>query len=516
MRELFVVLLSVFFLGLTACERSSVIYNSFQESVDAEIASLDAADFTYTGADNRDHITDDFTLPTTGREGTTITWTSSHPQYVIVTGGNADVIARPAYFEGDFKVTLTATVSVEGASGTTEIVVVVAAEETHMITQKYVSDPSVQVGDNFGYSVSISGDHVIAGVPYQDLGGLTTDEYGAAYIFERNTLGNWNQVQKLNATPYNPGDEFGCSVAVSGDYAIVGAHNNDDYGNNAGLAYIFERDIGGTWNQVQILYASNYDVDDEFGYSVAISGDYAIVAAYNYSGSSGAIYIFEREGGTWNEKQTFTAESGGDYYGESVSISGNYAIVGAYFHDPGGVSNAGAAYIIERDAGGNWNQVQKLTADIPAVNENFGNSVSISGNYAIVGAFQNIDLGFQAGAAYIFERNTSGNWNRVQKLTASNGGINDRFGTSVSINRGFAVIGAPYEDDISNNDNGAIYVFKRNNSGSWYEDKIIRASPEEDDAYFGFYVSISEDSVIVGAHMEDSGATDGGAIYILY
>jgi len=203
-----------------------------------------------------------------------------------------------------------------------------------------------------------------------------------------------------------------------------------------------------TWLETQKAVASDRAADDGFGASVSISGNYAIVGAHsedhdtiggNTMTDAGSAYILERNGsGNWSQVQKIVASdrAADDRFGASVSISGNYAIVGAHSEDHdtmGGntMTDAGSAYIFERDSTGKWNQLQKIVASDRAVVDNFGNSVSISDNYAIVGAYREDEdtaggntLG-AAGSAYVFERDGSGNWNQVQKITATDRAVGD-------------------------------------------------------------------------------------------
>ena len=307
-------------------------------------------------------------------------------------------------------------------------------------------------GDTFG-SVSISGDYAIVGAYGDDDSGL---ESGSAYIFKRSGS-NWNQVVKITASDGAAGDTFGSSVSISGDYAIVGAYGDDDNGLESGSAYIFERS-GNSWTEVTKLTASDGAYWDHFGSSVSISGDYAIVGAYYHDDNltnSGSAYIFERSGSSWNQVAKLTASDGAvaDYFG-SVSISGDYAIVGAWGDDDNGL-DSGSAYIFKR-SGSNWNQVAKITASDGAAGDTFG-SVSISGDYAIIGAYGDDDNGLDSGSAYIFKRSGS-SWNQVTKITASDGAPNDMFGSSVSISGDYAIVGA-FGNDDNGTESGSAYIF---------------------------------------------------------
>ncbi len=317
--------------------------------------------------------------------------------------------------------------------------------------------------DQFGTAVSTDGHFAIVGAPFDDTdvsGGDEKANAGSAYIFKRNENGMWEEVQKIVASDRDHGDLFGRAASISGNYAIVGAHveEEDSSGGNtlenAGSAYLFERDSMDTWVEVQKIVASDREKDDRFGTSVSINGKYAIVGV-TYNDPGGAAYIFERgQNGTWLETQKITSSdiSTADNFGLSVSLSGDYAIVGAYLEDYdqlGGnkLLNPGAAYVFKRDTAGNWNQTQKIVASNRASEDNFGNSVFINGNYIIVGApnrkrdIAGGNILNYSGAAYLYEKDSNDHWNEVQIVIASDRAELGQFGTSVAISKHFAVVG---------------------------------------------------------------------------
>ena len=363
-------------------------------------------------------------------------------------------------------------------------------------------------GDCFGYSVSISGDYAIVGAYNDDDNG---DKSGSAYIFKRSET-SWSEQAKLVASDGQGSDYFGYSVSISGDYAIVGAAYDDDNGDNSGSAYIFKRD-GASWSEQAKLVASDGAAEDYFGWSVSISGDYAIVGAFrddDNGDDSGSAYIFKRDGGNWSEEAKLAASDGaaGDLFGDSVSISGDYAIVGAYRDDENG-DNSGSAYIFapnEVDPN-NWDQVAKLTASDGADSDEFGYSVSIGGDYALVGAPLDDDNGLGSGSAYIFKREGT-SWTQQAKLVASDGASEDYFGISVSISGDYAIVGASYDDY-----NGSAYIFRREGT-SWYEQMKLTASDGAYDDCFGYSVSISGDKTIVGAYGDDDNGASSGSAYV--
>jgi hypothetical protein len=372
--------------------------------------------------------------------------------------------------------------------------------------------------DYFGHSVAISGDYAIVGAYLEETGGAIA---GAAYIFHRTAANTWDAGIKIVASDAQASDCFGLSVSISADYAIVGAYREDTGGADAGAAYIFHRTATNTWDAGIKIVAYDAQANDYFGYSAAISGDYAIVGAFSEDGSGtnrGAAYIFHRTGAnTWDAGTKITASdtADNDYLGWSVSISGDYAIVGAADEDGSG-TDRGAAYIFHRTGANTWDAGTKITASADAAdNDYFGHSVSISGDYAIIGANMEDGNGTDRGAAYIFHRTGANTWDAGTKITATDAADYDHFGYSVSISGDYAIVGAADEDG-SGTDRGSAYIFHRTGTNTWDADTKITASDAADNDYFGHSVSISDDYAIVGAAREDGSGTDRGAAYIFY
>jgi FG-GAP repeat len=207
--------------------------------------------------------------------------------------------------------------------------------------------------------------------------------------------------------------------------------------------------------------------------------------------------------------------------GQALSISGNYAIIGTPFEDEDAnetntLTDAGSAYLFELDACGQWTEVQKIVAADRSANDMFGQSVSISGNFAIIGAFAG-DKGIaegnkmtDAGCAYIFERNEMGIWNEVQKIVASDRSFYDLFGYTVSISGNNAIIGAFAGDkDITEGnllaDAGSAYIFERSKNGNWKEVQKLVASDRASEDWFGYTVTISKNYLVVGSIAKDKG-----------
>jgi hypothetical protein len=365
--------------------------------------------------------------------------------------------------------------------------------------------------DLFGNSVAADGDVAIAGAS-----GVQTHT-GAAYIFERHANGTnaWGQVRKLTAADGGINQYFGIAVAVAGDVALAGARGVES---DKGAAYVFERNAGGTnnWGSSRKVTAADGMAGDYFGISAALAGDAAIVGAEGDDTYTGAAYVYERNaGGTnnWAQVRKLTAADAGTYayFGNAVALAGDAAVVGSYQKE----ANRGAAYVFERNAGGTnrWAQVRKLTAADIAPQDFFGYAVAVDGNLAIVGA-PGAKLGIitNAGAAYLFERNAGGtnNWGQVRKLTAADPAPEDAFGKSVSIKGDLAFVNM---DEYDAGYAGAVYVFERNAGGTnaWGQIQKLTAPTHASQGYFGRGLSAAGDLALIGASGE--GAFEG-AIYL--
>jgi len=359
--------------------------------------------------------------------------------------------------------------------------------------------------DQLGTTVSINGNYAIVGALVKSslLPPNPTDNKGAAYIFFRNGT-TWVQQAKLFAADLSIAANFGTSVSINGDYAVVGAAAND-VGTNAaqGSAYIYRR-TGSTWTQQAKITAADGAAGDNFGRSVSISGDYVIAGSSSctISGNTrqGAAYIFFK-GAAWTTGQAYQSKliandgAANDFFGTSVCIDGDYVIVGAIAN-----LNKGAAYIYGR-IGASWLGLAKLTADDGAVNDFFGYSVGLSGDYAIVGSHSNdINGNTDQGSAYIFFRNTG--WVSGQpyqaKLTAVVGAPNDHYGIAVNISSDYALAGAYGQTVNSTIEQGAGYLYKRNGN-AWNLVRRIDDGSGMPGGYFGFSLAMQGFNIIIGA-----------------
>ncbi|MEE8154938.1 MAG: FG-GAP repeat protein [Phycisphaerales bacterium] len=355
--------------------------------------------------------------------------------------------------------------------------------------------------DLFGWSVAISGDTAIVGAERDDDNGNWS---GSAYLFDAAT---GRQLFKLLAKDGAADDRFGYSVAISGDTAIVGAFWDDDNGDASGSAYLFDTTTG---RQLFKLLASDGAAVDQFGRSVAISGATAIVGVPSDDDngtSSGSAYLFDTTTGRQLLKLLPNDGEEFEIFGLSVAISGATAIVGAWYDNDNGF-HSGSAYLFDTTTG---RQIAKLLPNDGAADDEFGVAVAISGETAIVGAYRDDDNGSSSGSAYLFDTTTG---RQIAKLLADDGTAFDFFGDSVAISGGRAIVGA-WADDDNGDRSGSAYFFEATTGRLLF--KLVPSDNAAKDR-FGWSVAMSgspgKEVAIVGARGDDDNGQNSGSAYL--
>lgn len=379
--------------------------------------------------------------------------------------------------------------------------------------------PDAAPYDSFGLAVSVNDSIALVGAPVEDC--PNGAPCGAAHLY-RFGGSTWDYEQSLTGSDTAAYDQFGISVSVQGDVAVVGANDKDcAAGDSCGAAYVFRFD-GLTWVEEEKLIASDPAAYDRFGSSVSVYGDAALVGAFWVDCAAGfgcgAAYVYRFNGSNWIEEQKLTASDAqeSDFFGYSVSVSGNVVLVGALLRDCPAGDGCGAAYVY-RFNGSTWVEEQKLTPSDAAGNDRFGTSVSVSGNVAVIGAWlSDCAAGSNCGAAYVYRFNPGapGTWVEEQKLTASDANGDDNLGLSVSVSGDVAVVGA-YGHDCSRGPYcGAAYLYRFNGS-TWIEERKLTAPDASSYDDFGFSVSVSGETAVVGAYLDDhSRGPDSGSAYL--
>ena len=434
-------------------------------------------------------------------------------------------------------------------------------------------------GDKFGNNVNnkcldIDRDYAIIGASEEDSNDVNDPDNndasssGAAYIFKRNN-NIWTQTAYLKAEYIGAGDLFGESVAIQGDYVIVGAPREQSNSINspdnntlsrAGAAYIFKRDSGAeTWSQTAYLKPTYTDEQDYFGHSVAINGDYVIIGAKGEKSDSttdqnnnnltnaGAAFIFKRDTNaeTWSQTAYLKPTViGPDIFGSSVGIDGDLVVVGAAGEQSNSTTNqndnsltsAGAAYIFKRDSGAEtWAQKAYLKEPYPKSTNIFGLRVGISGNCVIIGAVMHdgasttnsndaqssTQSGYNSGAAYIFRTTNDGtSWTMVKFLKADPPQKQGYFGRSVAIKGDYATVSeysATYTDGNTNG-TGKVYIYKTSDDGAnWTTigNGLNASAPNEFGQFystFGSSLNIDSSGNVISGHSQGVDIVNSGEV----
>jgi hypothetical protein len=317
-----------------------------------------------------------------------------------------------------------------------------------------------------------------------------------------------SETSRLIADDGIEGDYFGYSVDLSADRAVIGAYRDDGNGSNSGSVYVYRLD-GDNWVLEAKLSASDGEMNDWFGWSLAISGDTIVVGATGDRDAgdwTGSAYIFRYDGTSWNEQTKLLADGTGYYweefgFGVAISADSNTVLIGANKANDNGFKS-GAAYIFRID-GSEWFQQTKLLASDGVELATFGNSVAISedGNTAFIGAPGKDTSGHTAGSVYVFEFE-GGQWLQNQKLIASDAAHGDHFGHSLALSGDTLVIGAYGDDGAEPNDlycnSGSAYIFNFD-STNWTEQAKLELPDGRCRNQFGWAVDIFDNTVVVGA-----------------
>lgn len=360
--------------------------------------------------------------------------------------------------------------------------------------------------DHLGISVDVDGDTAVVGAYRTDGAGSSS---GSAYVYTR-SAGTWTQQAELTASDAAANDLFGTSVAVAGDTVVVGSYLDDHAsGTDAGSAYVFTRS-GATWTEQAKLTASDAAAGDNFGISVALDGDTALVGSW-FNGD-GAAYAFTRSAGTWSEQAKLDPSdpSGGDRFGGSVALAAETAVIGAYRDDLAG-SDRGSAHVFTR-SGTAWSQEATLTAPDGADADWFGYSVAVDGDRAVVGAYQDDDAGSASGSAYVFTRSGSA-WAQETKLAASDAAAGDAFGSTVAVAGDWVIVGSSQDDD-GGASSGAAYAFLRDAGGAWAQDAKLTPTDATGFQLFGNAVALDGLTALIGAWTDSTVSNAAGAAYV--
>jgi hypothetical protein len=321
------------------------------------------------------------------------------------------------------------------------------------------------LSDYFGYSVAISGTTAVIGAYVY--GGPSQPSTGKAYIYDY-VNGAWTETAVLHASDEHIYNFFGYSVAIAGSTVLIGAPHMAGTTPGPGAVYVFNRGPLASWTQTQILTSHDGGTLDRFGYSIAMNGTTALVGAprlNNLNPRPGAAYVFTASSGTWSEQQEIAASTYQilDEFGTAVALSGNVAVVGAPTYEVNGNANQGKAFVF-RLAGGTWSQTQAISIAQGSAHDLFGSSAALSNGTLLVGASEATILGqANQGAAYLFA-DSGTTFTLSHRFTASDGDADDMYGASLALpplaisQTSTLLIGAVNKDD-SGSLRGKVYYY---------------------------------------------------------
>jgi hypothetical protein len=379
----------------------------------------------------------------------------------------------------------------------------IRAQAAPLVLQQNFLNPNPDNNDLFGQSVSLSGGIALVGA---SLDGTTGSGSGQAYLFNAATGALLRTL--ANPTPAT-NDNFGLSVSLSGNRALVGAQNDDTGAVNAGAAYLFDASTGALLRTflnpgtVPILL-------DNFGHAVALSGNRGLISANlddTGATNAGAVYLFDMDTGALLRTLLNPTPASGDQFGYQIALFGNMALIGAPFDDTG-ATDAGAAYLFDTTTGA---LLRTFTNPTPAAADDFGISVALSANRVLIGATSDGTSGFHEGAAYLYDIATG---NLLQTLLIPTPVFNSEFlGQSVALSNDVALVGAAFRNHgtlPSQQGFGGAFVYDAN-TGAFLQE-IVDAVPNIDDR-FGFAVALDGGAALIGAQTDLVGTTHPGQVF---
>ncbi|EJK70986.1 hypothetical protein THAOC_07614, partial [Thalassiosira oceanica] len=365
--------------------------------------------------------------------------------------------------------------------------------------------PEGTAADYYGESVTVYGDTVVVGAPWDDDNGRGS---GSAHVFVR--IGEeWKHQAKLLSPDWTAGDGFGESVATYGDTVVVGTQYHDENGDYSGSAHVFVRN-GDEWTHQAKLLAPDGAEGDKFGGSVAIYGDTVVIGSYSDGDNredSGSAHVFVRSGEEWTHRTKLLAPDGAEFdnFGYSVAIYEDTIVVGTCGYD----SVSAHVFVRSEEV---WSHKAKLLAPDGAVGDWFGCSVAIYGDTIVAGAWGDDDNGSDSGSAHVFIR-SGGTWTHEAKLLAPGGAADDGFGESVALYEDTIVVGS-YLDDSNGDNSGSAHIFIRSGETWTHQAKLPPAGAASDLFGKSTAVAVYKDTIAVGAYGDDNSGNLSGLAYV--
>ena len=416
------------------------------------------------------------------------------------------------------KVVATAPLYDNGSNNTGAAYVYDLASGTPAVPLHTLLNPAPALDDNFGSSVTMAGSRVVIGIAKDDQGG---EDSGVACVYNL-TSGTPTTPVLTMGNPGAPGsDEFGHAVSLFGNRLLVAAPDDDNgIALDVGTAYLFDLSTGTPSTPLLTLSNASPSSHEEFGYSVAISGNIAVVGSQKddkIASNAGSVSIFNLAA-TIPEQPMVIIDNPNpttnDYFGTAVAVSGTKVAVSAYQEDTSGNNNAGAVYIYDTTSPTPAVPIRTLINPSPQAQDQFGNSVAISGNLVVIGCAKNdVAAAVDAGSAYVYDLTSATPTVPVLALDNPQPATDDWFGHSIAISGTKLVVGT-HQNDAGAIDAGSVYIYDTTSGTPTVPIRVLdNPTPAADDE-FGYAVGISGNRIVVGCRLDDAGATDTGSAYL--
>ena len=352
------------------------------------------------------------------------------------------------------------------------------------------------VDNGYGVAVAVSADHLV---------GASATDPSAPGAFASSTPAHPLPADRLAPSTLDDFDQFGFSVALSGDTAVVGAPSAiSGIPQGRGTAYVF-RNVGGAWQLEQELVDPDPVVDSGYGYAVAIDTDTIAVGSWG-----SGIWIWTRSGSTWTAATDITSPATLDSFGAALDLDGASLIVGAP-RDDDAAANAGTAYVYT-GAGATWTLESELPSTTATASDFYGESVTISGDTAVVGIPRaNDGPSTNTGAFQVWTR-AGAVWTVGDTVVSVTNADGDLFAATVAIDGGKLIVGAPFGDAPGNTNIGWVYFYEISGGSATFQAGFMGQGPPFGGSQLGDSVAI-DGSLAVAGSIEEAGADANAYTY---
>lgn len=367
-------------------------------------------------------------------------------------------------------------------------------------------------GDFFGRYLDILGDDILIGAHQDDVNGYAS---GSLYIFGKNPEST-EFTERKKIVPEDGGVEefFSYSIEIEGDRAVVGSHHDSDFGGSSGGAFVLKK-TGNDWSIDQKLLPSDPKAADEFGKAVGISSGIIAAGAWlddDVVTNGGSVYLFSWDGTVWTDFQEIRPldTKAYDQFGNFLSIAGNYLAVGVPEKQTAG-PKSGCSYVFEKIGEDQWQQQAKLFPEDLQEGDEFGQALSLHNNRLVVGAYKKDNPAENGGAVYVYTLNEN-EWSMIQKIIPADNEAGDHFGNAVAQHEDLMAVGAYFDND-NGSKSGSVYLFQWQNNQYEFLLKIITSDGGFGDA-FGASVALDKPYLLSGAYADSDNGFFSGSAYV--